>query len=81
MNNKLKDQALKACIEIYEHYEKFRLAPLHGSVYGAWKIGKRAGSLNNKKLKMDAPICTNLDCNPKGYARCIDFNSCEERTT
>ena len=34
----------------------------------------------NKKLKINARICTNLECNPKGYANCIDFDSCEKRT-
>ena len=36
---------------------------------------------SNKKLKMDTVTCTNLDCNPKGYDRCLNINSCENRTT
>jgi hypothetical protein len=36
---------------------------------------------SNKKLKMDAITCTNLDCNPRGYDRCLDIETCENRTT
>ena len=47
---------------------------LVGFIYGS-------NRKNNKKLKVDARICTNLDCNPNGYARCLDFETCEKRTT
>lgn len=42
---------------------------------------EKSNQKNNKKLKIGAKICTSLECNPKGYANCIDFDSCKKRTT
>lgn len=73
MNDNLKDQALKACEDIYENYIKTQLVTFNSAVYRAWQAGKLS--------KMDARICTNLECNPKRYPRCLDFDFCKKRTT
>ena len=48
---------------------------LVGFIFGYnWKKNKKL------KMEMNTRICTNIECNPKGYANCLDFDSCEERT-
>ena len=46
-----------------------------------YTTGYKIKNNKNKKLKIDSRICTNIECNPKGYANCQDFDSCEKRIT
>ena len=72
MKKRWKDQALEFCIEIFEDYTKAEVLSFSSGIQRAWKVGKRAFSLNNKKLKMNTckhdrncPIQVNFGCDTK----------------
>lgn len=72
MNDKLKDQALECCIDIYEKFDKDDLWNCSLLTLRAWKIGKRATSINNKVFEDgQASFCGNwTECDFPGYRKC-----------
>lgn len=41
-NEKLRNEALKNCIEVYEQYKRDEVGEFHGCITRCWKVGKRA---------------------------------------
>ena len=54
MNDKIKDQALKYCVDIYKHYNEFEIQMQSLVVNRAWQVGESVvASSPNKKLQSD----------------------------
>ena len=54
MKERWKDQALGYCIDIFNDYTRAEISELSTAIVRAWKVGKRASSLNNKPV---ADVC------------------------
>ena len=55
MNDKLKDDALKICIDIFNSYAEPELSMVPIMMHKAWLVGKFAAQSPNKKV---ANVCT-----------------------
>jgi len=79
--------AIILCFHIIkEPYSIFWILQLYSicfTVYGGvlFLLDKNSQHNKIKKFKMNTRICTNLECNPKGYANCLEFDSCKKCTT
>jgi hypothetical protein len=80
MNDRIKDQALEYCIEIFKCYTRGEVSNLSTSVVRAWKVGKRADSLINKKVANRQPSLCGYCKEPTpgiGFYYCC--RACEDR--
>ena len=79
MNNKLKDQALEICIEIFKCHPNPKISDLSTSIIRAWKVGKRACLLNNKAVEDgQAKDCiSGGECYEGKYCQCA---GCDQYT-